>query len=56
MVRNLINTRVLLKEISKSIFSGFKLALLLLTISPATEKTCSAGTEVAGAQRYFLLV
>jgi len=34
-------------------FSGFKLALLLLTISPATENTCSTGTEVAGMQRYL---
>ena len=33
-------------------FSGFKLALFVFTISPAAENT-SAGTEVAGTQRYL---
>ena len=46
------NLEFLLRKISKSTFSGFKLALFVLTISPATENTCSAGTEVAGTQRY----
>ena len=35
-------------------FSGSKLLLLWLTMFPAVEKTLSAGTDVAGIQRYFL--
>ena len=42
-----IFTVFLFKKISMSTLSGFKLDRLLLITSPATENTCSAGTDVA---------
>ena len=40
-------------NISVSTFSGSKLHLCWLITNPAVEKTLSAGTEVAGMQRYL---
>ena len=55
MAGNLNNLHVFVqKKTSILTLSGLRLALWQLTISPAVEKTLSAGTDVAGMQRYFL--
>jgi hypothetical protein len=46
--------KFLCRKISLSTFSGFKLALFLVTMFPARLNILSLGTEDAGIAKYFL--